>query len=221
MKEAEHPFQFATSPFLIRICNQVAYNLLDFRDGLEHASDASIFHHTFQSLGRHHFLTEGFSSDFAQWVLAALNRASLAERLAGIDVRDYVSIAELRADLLRMVNEYCEQQPDDAKLAAFEPFHFCEAVEVIAPLDLVAHNLLEFRNGVMRLSHASFYHHWIASRLRLHLKTNDFANWLDTGLGLAELARRTDRIDIYTNTLDSARLQMIGFIDEELNDDRK
>jgi hypothetical protein len=220
MKEAEQPFQFVTAPFLSRICNQVAYNLLDFRDCLDHASDASIFHHTFQSLGRNHFLTEGFSNDFAQWVLASLNRARLAERLGGIDIRDYVSIAELRADLLRMVDEFCERRPNDAQLSAFEPFHFCEAVEVTAPLDLAARNLLEFRNCTMRLSHASFYHHWIASRLRLQLKTNDFSNWLKDGLGLAELARRADRIDIYTNTLDSARLEMMGFIDEELSHDR-
>jgi hypothetical protein len=29
-----------------------------------------------------HFLTEGFSNDFAQWVLAGLNRPQLAKRLA-------------------------------------------------------------------------------------------------------------------------------------------
>jgi hypothetical protein len=220
MKESEQPFQFVTAPFLTRIRNQVAHSLIDFRDCLDRAGDASIFHHTFQSLGRHHFLTEGFSSDFAQWVLASLNRASLAERLAGIDIRDYVSIAELRGDLLRIVNEYCDEQPDDARLSAFEPFYFCEAVEVTAPLDLVARNLLEFRNCITRLSHGSFYHHWIASRLRLQLKTNDFSNWLQESLGLAALARRTDRIDIYTNTLDSARLVMVACIDEELSHDR-
>ena len=33
--------------------------------------------------GRHHLLAEGFSSDFAQWVLASLNHSSLAEHMAG------------------------------------------------------------------------------------------------------------------------------------------
>src|SRR5215468_9425731 len=120
MKEADQPFQFVTAPFLSRINNQVASTLSELRDGIEHASDASIFYHTFQTLGRHHYLTEGFSNDFAQWVLASLNRPGLAERMGGIDVRDYVSIAELRGDLLRMVIEHREADPRDANLTAFE-----------------------------------------------------------------------------------------------------
>ena len=38
---------------------------------LAEASDAAMFYHTFQTIRQHHFLTEGFSNDFAQWVLAA------------------------------------------------------------------------------------------------------------------------------------------------------
>ena len=67
-----------------------------------------------------------------------------------------------------------------------------------------------------RLSHASFYHHFIASRLRLQLKTNDFSHWFENALGMADLAARTNRIDIYTNTLDSARSELIGMLDREI-----
>src|ERR1700722_1061257 len=107
--KASQPFKFATASYLIRIGNQEASNLAELDEGIEHCSDASIFYHTFQSLGRHHFLTEGFSNEFAQWVLAGLNRPQLAERLGGLDVRDYLSLAELRADLLRIIAEYCEE----------------------------------------------------------------------------------------------------------------
>jgi hypothetical protein len=220
MKEADQPFQFVTAPFLSRINNQVAGTLSELRDGLDHASDASIFYHTFQTLGRHHFLTEGFSNDFAQWVLASLNRAGLAERLAGIDIRDYVSIAELRADLLRMIQEHCEAEPRDAELSAFEPFYFCEAVEVTAPLDLEARTLEQFRDGIAHIGHGSFYHHFIASRLRLQLKTNDFSYWLENNLGLPDLASRCNRIDIYAHTIDTARQRMIATIDQEMRHDR-
>ena len=216
MKESEQPFQFVTAPFLSRINNQVAGTLSELRDAIDHASDGSIFYHTFQTLGRHHFLTEGFSNDFAQWVLAALNRASLAERLGGIDVRDYLSIAELRADLVRMIQEHCAAEPRDAELSAFEPFYFCESVEVRAPLDLTARNLEEFRNGIAHVSHASFYHHFIASRLRLQLRTNDFSYWLENNLEMPDLARQCNRIDIYAHTLDTARQAMLRTIDQEL-----
>jgi hypothetical protein len=73
------------------------------------------------------------------------------------------------------------------------------------------------RAGLERLSHSGFYHHFIASRLRLQLRTNDFSNWFRTDLGLDKLADRADQIDIYTNTLDTARQELIQLIDRESN----
>jgi hypothetical protein len=66
-----------------------------------------------------------------------------------------------------------------------------------------ARTLAGFRAGLERLSHASFYYDFIASRLRLHLCTNDFSNWFAKALGMEQLAARANRIDIYTNTLDT------------------
>jgi len=210
-------FQFVTASYLTRINNQKAINLNELRASLSQASDASIFYHTFQSLGQHHFITEGFSNDFAQWVLVSLNRPSLAERLAGLDIRDYLSLAELRADLLRVLGEYCEQHPTQAAISGFEPLYFSESVEVTVLLGFEAASLTEFRECLLRLSHSSLQYHFISSRLRLQLQTNDFSHWLEMVLGKKDLAKRINRIDIYTNTLDSARGKMIDLIDREVN----
>jgi hypothetical protein len=216
LKRAEQAFQFKTASYLTRIGNETATTLAQLKQGLESCSDASIFYHTFQSLSRHHFLTEGFSNDFAQWVLAACNRPELAEHLASLDIRDYLSLAELRADLKRLVSEYCEGNPQQAGQSAFEPFPFCEAIEVAVPLGIEAWTLEEFRNGLERLSHASFHYHFIASRLRLQLRTNDFSHWLENNLDLGRLARQVNRIDIYTNTLESALQRIVGLVEREL-----
>jgi hypothetical protein len=186
--------------------------LNELRAGVDQASDASIFFHTFQSLERRHFLTEGFSNELAEWALTGLNRPQLAERLGGLDVRDYLSLAELRGDLRRILTEYCEEHPREADISGFEPFHFCECAEVTAPLGAPAHTLAEFREGLEGLSRASIYYHFLISRLRLQLKTNDFSYWLESIMGRADLARRINRIDIYTNTLDSARDQMVRIV---------
>lgn len=216
MNTATQHFQFATAAYLTCVENQKAETVAELFQALEQASDAAIFYHTFQSLGRYHFLTEGFSNDFAQWVLASLNQPQLAERLAGIDVRDYVGIAELRADLRQILSEYSERSPQQAKQSAFEPFYFCRAIEVTVPLPWDAQTLAGFRAGLERMSHASFYHHFIASRLRLQLRTNDFSHWFATALGLEQLAARSNRIDIYTNTLDTAKLELITLVDREM-----
>ena len=215
MKPAETPFEFFTVTYLTRIGNLSAGTLAELLAGLEQCSDASIFHHTFQTLSSHHFLTEGFSNDFAQWVLADANRDALAEQLAALDIRDYSSIAALREDLCRVVRAFCEEHPEFAGQSALERFYFCEAVEVTVPFGFAAASLDDFREGIARLSHASFFFHFISSRLRLQLRTNDFSHWLANGLGLMSLAENINRIDVYTNTLDSARAKLLRLLDRE------
>jgi hypothetical protein len=213
---ASQPFQFETASYLIQIGNHECSNLLELQKDIENCSDGSVFFHTFQSLGRYHFLTEGFSNDFAQWVLSSCNRPVLAEQLASVDIRDYVSLADLRAELRAILNGYCAANPREAAQTAFEPFFFCETVEEEIPLQLEAWTLEEFLACMDHLPHASMQFHFITSRLRLHLRTNDFSYWLAKELGRKELARLVDQIDIYTNTLDGARARIIQLVKGEL-----
>ncbi len=215
MNVAETPFEFFTVAYLTRIGNQSAGNLEELLSGLEQCSDASIFHHTFQTLGSHHFLTEGFSNDFAQWALAEANRDALAEQFAALDIRDYTSIAALRADLCRVLRDFIAAFPQFGRQEALDRFYFCESVEETMPFSLTANNLDEFRHGVESISHASFHFHFVTSRLRLQFRSNDFSNWLAGSLGLNSLAENINRIDIYTNTLDSARAKMLRLVDRE------
>lgn len=216
MKRAEHPFNFVTASYLTAVSDLKISTLAGLRDGLAECSDASIFYHTFQSLGRHHFLTEGFSNDFAQWVQASCNQAELAEEMVALDIRDYLQLSQLRQDLRQLAAAFCEAHPQQAEQQAFEPFFFCESIEVTVPLSVEAWTLEEFRRGLVQMSHASLHFHFLASRLRLHLRTNDFSYWFDTGLGLPRLAEQTNRIDAYTNTLESARALLLSLVDEEL-----
>lgn len=216
MRRATLPFQFSTASYVTRIDNQMATTIGQLREGLQRCSDRSIFYHTFQSLGRHHFLTEGFSNDFAQWALAGLNRPRLAEQLAGLDVRAYCSLSDLRVDLLRVVDDFCRTYPDEAVREAFEAFHFCASVEVTVPLGREAWTLEEFRALLERCGHASFHFHFLVSRLRLQLESNDFSQWFVEELGLERLAQLANRIDIVTHTLDGAKATLARLIDREL-----
>ncbi len=215
MNSAETPFEFFTVAYLTRIGNQSAGNLEELLAGLEQCSDASIFHHTFQTLSSHHFLTEGFSNDFAQWALAEANRDALAEQFAALDIRDYTSIAALRDDLCRVLRDFIAVYPQFARQEALDRFYFCESLEVTAPFALTAVSLEEFRDAVAAISHASFHFHFVTSRLRLQLRTNDFSHWLADSLGLTSLADTINHIDIYTNTLDTARAKLLRLVDRE------
>jgi hypothetical protein len=206
MKEAKEPFKFIAASYLIRIRPERARTLGDMSRFLRRCSDESIFYHTFQSLETHHYTT--FSSDFAQWILAACNEAELAERLAAVNLRECVSLTDLREILAGTVEDHLRRHPGSGDRPAFEPFHFCEAIEFTVPLEVFAYNLAELAEGIRRLGLHTLHYHLISSRLRLHMKTNDFSCWILNSLELPELAERLDRIDFYTNTLEGVRQEM-------------
>ena len=217
MKPADRPFQFMTASYVTRIGTLRAASLNELGEALARCSDESIFFHTFHALGGQHLLTDGFPSDFAHWVAAATHQDELAEQLAGLDVRHYHSLPLLRKDLRTRVTSYCERCRDAAGQTATEPFHFCESVEVALPLGRRARTLEEFRDALAGLSCASLHGHFISSRLRFRLRTNDFSRWLSASLGLEELAARVHCIDIYTSSLDGVRDRLLALIDSELH----
>jgi hypothetical protein len=207
MRVGQAPFQFVAASYLTLIRPERAYSLGDMARFLRSVSEASIFCHTFQSLESHHYAT--FSSDFAQWIMAACNEAALAERLATIDLRECVSLEELRDALASRVEDHVRQNPLSAERPAFEPFHFCEIVEVTIPLETRALTLGELSDGIRHLGLQTLHHHFINSRLRLRLRTNDFSNWIEHSLEMPELAEQLNRIDFYTNTLERVREEVL------------
>ncbi len=194
---------------LVRICGERANTLGEFLEGVRRVSDSSIFIHTFQTVESHHFLTEGFANDFAHWVLAALNEHRLAELLEALDIRQYPTLAQLRQEVIRTVEIYLEENPERRDRKAFEPFYFCESQILAVPAKLIAEDLDTFAAGLRCVSMRSISYHYIDSRLRAPGGVNDFSHWLASSLGLEELAARIDAIDVYTNTLEGIRNQIV------------
>src|SRR5882672_8753862 len=67
------PFHFNSSAHLLRITRYKANTLAELLEALRDCPEDSIFQHTFRTLQDHHFLSEGFSNDFAHWALGACN----------------------------------------------------------------------------------------------------------------------------------------------------
>jgi hypothetical protein len=213
LRWARAPFYFNAAAHLIRIGQQKANTLGEFADYLESCPDASIFQHMFQTLQEHHYISEGFSNDFAHWAFAACNEIALAERLAGVDVREYTSIKALRQTLVGIVEEYLKKNPRGRERTAFEPFYFCASDTVVVPTPLVARNLAEFADGLKQVSVSGIHYHFIQARLRLKLNSNDFSVWLEDQMDLGALADRLNRIDIYTSTLQDVRRQILKIVE--------
>jgi hypothetical protein len=211
-RTALRPFYFNSSAHLLRIGREQANNLSEFLDAIRSCPEDSIFQHTFRTLQEHHFIREGFSNDFAEWALTACNEVELAERLASIDVREFTSLQSLRNHIAGMIEEYVRRNPRAATRAAIKTFYFCASDIIVLPTPFVAHDRDEFLEGLTKVSVHCIHHHFIEARLRLKLRSNDFSVWLEEDLKLAQAARRLERIDIYTGTLEDVRRQMVRIV---------
>jgi Family of unknown function (DUF5752) len=210
------PFYFNTAAHLLRITRQKANTLSEFLDALRECPGGSIFQHSFRTLEEHHFIREGFSNDFAHWAVSACNEPSLAEGLASVDVREFTSVADLRARFVEIVENFLRRSPSAATRLAKETFYFCSSETVVIPTSFVARSLREFAEGLRGVSVHCIHHHFIEARLRLKLMSNDFSQWLYEDLGFTDAARQLNRIDIYTLTLEDVRNQIIRIVERTL-----
>jgi hypothetical protein len=215
MKQAQEPFQFVGAFYLVIVGLQSAHTVRELGKELATISKDSVFCHTFHSLATHHYTS--YSSDFAQWAMAACNESELAERLGAIDVRQFVELEDLRSALIHAVNNHVSAYPASADRPAFEPFYFSKTREVALPTNVRAYNLGELAEGIRHMSLHSLHYHFVNSRLRLHLRTNDFSNWIEKELGFTELAGQIKRVDFYTNTLPEVREGILYYINPWVN----
>src|SRR5215471_4805533 len=213
---ARAPFYFNSAAHLLRISRDKASTLQELLEILRTCGDDCIFQHTFQTLEEHHFIREGFSNDFSHWAFSACNEVELAERLAGIDVREFTSIAALRQRIVDVMEGYLERNPRAATRPAMEPFYLMASELVVVPTPYVARNLEEFADGLRKVSIHGIYYHFIDARLRLKLNNNDFSVWLERELDMGPAADRLNRIDIYTATLEGVRRNILRIIEGEV-----
>jgi len=209
---AVEPFQFFTVAHVTRIGDQKANTVRELVMGVARCSDESIYHHMVEALGSEEDLAGRASNDFAKWAHGPANCGGLAELLGALDERYYASIEEMRNDLQTTVRDYIAAYPECADELASSPFCFCEGLELNVPLNLTASTLKELGTSIESMSNESFYLHFVASEARLDQQSNDFSIWLSENLGLDELARKIDEIDLTESTLEEAKQKVLHLI---------
>ncbi|HET7208005.1 MAG TPA: DUF5752 family protein [Terriglobales bacterium] len=223
IRQAQYPARWAKTPFyfnsaehLLQIEREKAGTLGELLEGIKACPEGSIFQHTFRTLQEHHFIQEGYSNDFAHWAFFACNENGLAERLSGVDVREFISVRTLRVRLVEILEEYLTSFPGVRDRAALEPFYFCSSATVVVPTPFVARNLREFAEALERINVHCVHYHFIEARLRLKLNYNDFSMWLEEQMGLKRAAELINQIDIYTSTLEGVRNRILRIVETAL-----
>lgn len=208
-------FRFWTASNLVILTGERAETPGALRDLVADCPNACLFHHSYQVLRDLHFITGQYPNDFAQWAMTSVRDERLAERLAGVDIRQCPSMVELRAETLAIFDEHFALHPRAAGREGREPFHLCRSQTVTMPTGHVAEDPEAFVREVRRASIRSVYYHFVESRLRFHLDTNDFTEHLRLW-GLDAAAKKVNALDIYATTLYQLRERIAALVEREI-----
>ncbi len=96
-----------------------AKNATELYAGLREVPATSVYFHTHRFLQQHHYLSPEPPNDFAYWVTNVLNDDILGERLASIDIMQFVSIEDIRQRFLTLLEEYLRDDRTEDRLPSW------------------------------------------------------------------------------------------------------
>jgi hypothetical protein len=177
----------------------------------------SIYYHTHGFFLRHKFLAGIYPNDFATWAAVHLRDQALGERLAMVDPTEFENLEALRDRLVSIIDEHLRRLQGIPRIVSVaEPFDFVRSRTVEIPTGIEVRTLDEFRQALLEVDISAIYFHLVEARLRLGRNQNDFAAWLDRGLGLSRLATRVQEVNPYGVSLERTRARLIQRCDEAL-----
>ena len=176
----------------------------------------SIYYHTHGFLLRHRLTIGLYPNDFATWVDVQVRDRVLGERLAMVDPADFATLQALREELVSVVDEHLRRLGIVPQATTGEPFDFIQSRIVEVPTGIEVRTLQELRDALLEVDQSSLYFHLVEARLRLGRGRNDFAAWLERGLGLPDLAARVQAVNPYSSSLEQTRVRLIALLDDAL-----
>jgi hypothetical protein len=210
------PFVFTGCVEVRQALQRTADDERELMDRLEEVPPGSIFYHTHGYFLRHRPITTAYGNDFAAWVAVQVRDQALSERLAVVNPFEFASLEGLREELVTVVHDHLRRLRTVPRVESGESFHFQQSYIVEVALGRPASTLAEFREELATVDNSAIYFHMVEARARLGRRSGDFAEWIRTSLGLAELAERIGRIDTYMTSLERVRARVLSHIDAEL-----
>jgi Family of unknown function (DUF5752) len=209
---ASEPFEFQSRLNLTLLTGLKARDLAELLENLRTVPGSVIYFHTHHFLVQHQYLSPEPPNDFAYWVTNNLLEQRLGEELAAVDILRFQTIHKLREEIIHVIENYLERNPEVRPAPPGMEFYFKRSVSFVIKTGLVAHNLREFRDAMEHISLSSISFHMFDARLRLERGDNDFSSWLDKKLGQKELAATLRKLDPYTQTEDGVRRAIAGML---------
>ncbi|MDH5186671.1 MAG: DUF5752 family protein [bacterium] len=205
------PFHFHTRFYLVKLLGDKAKNPAQLLDGIKKVPISSIYYHTHRFLQQHHYLSPEPPNDFAYWLSNILNLKPLGESFASVDVVCFKDMEALRAQFVKILNDYLAKGKPVVDCPAGYEFHFMGCLTFVLPTPHIANNRKEFAEALSKVSINSLYFHIFEARMRLCRDENDFAAWFKE-IGETDLAKEVAKLDPYTITLEGLREKIIKMV---------
>ena len=216
LQESAEAFTFVAVLELREFTGLRAENERQLADLMEEVSLDSIHYHTHAFFLRHKFMAGAYPNDFATWAAVQVRDRVLGERLAMVDPGEFANLQGLREELVSVIDDHLRTLYVIPAVIAGEPFDFVQSRMVEIPTGIQVRTLQQFRDALLEVDVSAIYFHLVEARLRLGRGQNDFAAWLDRGLGLPELAAKVRAVDPYAGSLERTRARLIQLCDEAL-----
>ena len=207
---AIQPFEFVGCLELREMLGRAAWDERELLAGIEDVPAGSISYHTRSYFLRSRYLAAPYPNDFATWAAIQVRDRVLGERLAVVDLFDFADIEQLRAELVSIIDHHLTTLQTVPRVDYGEPFHFMRSTLIEVPTGIVARNLREFRDALERVDTSAIYFHFYEAGRR---STADPLAWLETEVGLADVAARLRRLNPYVTSLAGMRAQLLTACD--------
>lgn len=214
--EEKKTFRFCECFALTTLTGRRAANIVEFVEILKSASAESIFHHMHQYFLKPHAVMPEFPNDFAVWVSESLSEPLLAEALANVNPFEFSNIEDLRAEILRIIDNYLRSYPPPRPVLPGREFMFNEGITIVIPTDIEAVQIHDFVQKLKTVDFSSIYFHFYESRLRLGRPTDDFSEFLATSLDSPGVAAKIKSLDPYMYSTEVLRDKIIKLVEEAL-----
>jgi trehalose synthase-fused probable maltokinase len=216
LRPGEGHFSFVACLELLQFVGVRAENERQLADLLEEVPLDSIYYHTHSFFLRHKFAAGTYPNDFATWAAVQVRDRTLGERLAMVDPGLFPNLQMLREELVAVIDDHLRNLYIVPGPIGGEPFEFIQSQLVEIPTGLRAATLQEFRDVLLEVDLTAIYYHLMESRMRLGRGQNDFAAWVERGLGLPTLAAKFRAVDPYAGSLEQTRSRLVQLCDEVL-----
>lgn len=207
------------TPFAVKDCALLtrmsglppAINLRELRERIALCSENVLFHHFCETTLRGTFDNPDYRNDFAVWSKLYLGDRVLAERLGILDPYEFVSLGELRAATLEVIDERLEESTMIPWARPGDELYFMEATTVVFDTGIRISHPREFAAAIGAMTGGSVYYHFLEARRRPLFGKDDFTTWLlenENGGNNRPYIEALARIDFYFHTLVHLRREL-------------